>query len=222
MDADIINTLRQLVIMAPGLLIAITFHEAAHGFVANRLGDPTAKALGRLSLNPLRHIDPFGTVILPIILHFMIGFPFGQAKPVPINPNNFRSPSEGMAISAAAGPVTNMILAIISIVAIHAIVSPLSGIVPASFTKTVLVPLYAMLRFSAMINVVLAILNMMPIPPLDGGRVAVHFLPYRQANALSRLEPYGFFIVLALLFVLRLDRYIFDPFISIVYMLTRI
>jgi len=201
-------------------LVAITFHEASHGFIANRLGDPTAKFVGRLTLNPIKHIDPVGTIILPIFLYIFSGFIIGWAKPVPINPNNFRNPKRDMAISAAAGPLINIILALLSILIIWLIIFPLSRVLPDLMTKTVLVPLHQMLRVSAVINVVLAIFNMIPIPPLDGGRVAVGILPHEQAMALSKLEPYGFFIVIFLFFFLKIGSFIFGPVINFVLRLT--
>ncbi|GAB4387753.1 MAG: site-2 protease family protein [Thermodesulfovibrionales bacterium] len=189
--------LRQLAISAVPILIAITFHEVAHGYVANRLGDRTAAAMGRLTLNPLAHIDPVGTVLMPLLLLIFTNgqFVFGYAKPVPINPYNFDNPRRGMAISAAAGPATNIALALASVLLIKLVLVPASAFIP----EAVAVPLFLMLRYSVLINVVLAVFNLIPVPPLDGGRVAVGFLPRRQAMALSRLEPYGMIIVIILI-----------------------
>lgn len=217
---DLASTVRQVIIAVVPILIAITFHEASHGYIANKLGDPTAKVMGRLTLNPLAHIDLFGTIIVPIFLYIFSGFVIGWAKPVPINPHNFKNPKRDMAISAAGGPVINLILATISILLIRLVIFPLAGIFPASFTSTVFRPLYEMLQISAVINVILAIFNMIPIPPLDGGRVAVGLLPYKQAVSLSKLEPYGFFIVIILFFVLKIGNYIFSPVLSLIYNLT--
>lgn len=211
---------QQLLLAAVPILLAITFHEVSHGYVANRLGDPTAKMMGRLTLNPLAHIDLFGTVILPFLLFVTTGFVIGYAKPVPIDARNFRNPKRDMAISAAAGPVTNIVLAVLSILIIRLLIFPLYMMLPQSAVRTVLDPVYSMMRISALINVILAVFNMLPIPPLDGGRVAVGLLPYRQAAALSRLEPFGFIIIIVLFFILKVGRIIFDPIIAVVRMLT--
>jgi len=178
------------------LVFAITFHEAAHGFVAYRLGDNTAHELGRVSFNPLRHIDPFGTVILPgILLLSHSPFLFGYAKPVPVNFRALRNPRLGMVWVALAGPATNIALALMAALAIHAL--PLA---PASAAQWIA----DNLKNALVINVVLAIFNMLPIPPLDGGRVAVGLLPNVLAYPLSRLEPYGMLILIGILIILPL------------------
>ena len=204
----------KILLSAPAVLIAITFHEAAHGYAAYRLGDPTAKQMGRLTLNPIPHIDPIGTVIMPAMLLILSGgrFMFGYAKPVPINPYNFKNPRRDMALSALAGPLTNIILAVISIILIR-FIGPAARTFPSA-VGTVITPILYMLISSAALNIVLAVFNMIPIPPLDGGRVAVGFLPYKAAEALSRLEPYGMMIVILLFFVLKIGDILIYPIVD--------
>jgi Zn-dependent protease len=176
------------------LVIAITFHEAAHGFVAHRLGDKTAWQLGRVSFNPLKHIDPFGTVILPgILLLSHSPFLFGYAKPVPVNFRNLKHPRLDMVWVALAGPATNIVLALAAALAFHAL--PLAPPDVAQWTAD-------NLKNAFLINIVLAIFNMLPIPPLDGGRVAVGLLPKALAWPLARLEPFGMLILIGLLILL--------------------
>ncbi|SPQ01458.1 Transmembrane protein [Candidatus Sulfobium mesophilum] len=208
------DTIRHLLISALPVLIAITFHEVSHGLVANKLGDPTAKMLGRLTLNPIAHIDIFGTIILPLMLIVVTDgrFVFGYAKPVPINPMNFKNPKKDMAISAAAGPVTNLLLAICSFIIWKAVLTPLAGLSPELVGEKVLRPLTLIFQSGIVVNVVLAAFNMIPIPPLDGGRVLTGLLPYKQAASFSRIEPFGFIIVLLLIYS-GIANYIIMPFI---------
>lgn len=213
---DLLPTLRELVVIAPAALIAITFHEAAHGFVAYRKGDPTAKMLGRLTLNPLAHIDLFGTVILPALFFFLTGFIFGYAKPVPVNFLNLHRPKKDMIWVAAAGPGTNLALALLSGLLLRILITVQPelqlyrqiGIASLDWNLStlILLPIIEMLRYSVIINLVLMIFNLIPVPPLDGGRVMVGLLPEKQSNVLSAVEPYGFLIILFLLFI--------DPFKS--------
>ncbi|MGA7072859.1 site-2 protease family protein [Bradyrhizobium sp.] len=189
-------TLYDLSVWVLPLVIAITFHEAAHGFVAHRLGDDTAYKLGRVSFNPIRHIDPFGTLILPAILLISHSpFLFGYAKPVPVNFRALRNPRIGMVLVAIAGPVTNIVLALIAAAAFHGV-----GLLPANAAQW----LFDNLKNALVINVILAIFNMMPIPPLDGGRVAVGLLPRVLALPLARLEPFGMLILIGVLILLPL------------------
>jgi len=212
---DISLIARQIIISAFPILIAIVFHELSHGFVANKLGDPTARMMGRLTLNPIAHIDPVGTIIMPLMLIILTHgqFVFGYAKPVPINPMNFKNPKRDMAISAAAGPVTNILLAVLSILILKLVIVPISFILPEAVSSTVMAPLTMIFQSSAVVNVVLAVFNMIPIPPLDGGRVLTGFLPYKQAVSFSRIEPFGFLIVLFLI-VTGIANYFIMPVIA--------
>ena len=178
------------------VLFAVTFHEAAHGYVARFLGDDTASRLGRVSLNPLRHIDPFGTILLPGLLLFARSpFLFGYAKPVPVNFRALRNPRIGMVLVAAAGPAMNVGLAIIAALAFHLVIY-----LPATVAQWVALNL----KNALIINIVLAVFNLFPLPPLDGGRIAVGLLPNVLARQLARLEPYGMMILIGLLIFLPL------------------
>jgi Zn-dependent protease len=189
-------TLYDLSVWVLPLIVAITFHEAAHGFAAHALGDNTAWERGRVTFNPLKHIDPFGTLILPgMLLLAHSPFLFGYAKPVPVNFRALRHPRIDMVWVALAGPATNIILALAAALAFHGL-----ALAPAGAAQW----LADNLRNALVINVVLAVFNMLPIPPLDGGRVAVGLLPRVLAGPLARLEPYGMLILVALLILLPL------------------
>jgi Zn-dependent protease len=175
-------------------IIAITFHEAAHGFAARLLGDDTAWRLGRVTFNPLKHIDPVGTILLPGLLLFLHSpFLFGYAKPVPVNFRALRNPRRDMVLVAAAGPSINIVLALVAALTFHFV-----GYLP----DTVAQWLAENLRNALIINVILAVFNLLPLPPLDGGRIAVGLLPNALSSPLARLEPYGMIILIGLLFIL--------------------
>jgi Zn-dependent protease len=186
------------------LIVAVVLHEIAHGLAAEKLGDPTARKLGRITLNPIKHVDPMFTIVIPAILIFS-GSPiiFGGAKPDPVDPRYFKNPRKGMMLVALAGPVTNFILAGISALLLAILNTP--G-VPEIFPHAPLIFSAKMLIASLLINLVLGLFNLIPIPPLDGGRIAVGLLPINLARLLARLEPYGIFIVFFLLYVGFFDK----------------
>ena len=213
--------LQQISIWAIPILAAIVFHEVAHGWVAFRLGDPTAARMGRLTLNPISHIDLFGTVILPLLLVIAHApFLFGYAKPVPVNFLNLRNPKRHMIWVALAGPATNIILALVSYLLLKILVSldlPRDG----SLASIVVIPLIYMLHASASINIVLAVFNTFPIPPLDGGRVLVGLLPEPYSTTVARVEPYGFLIIVVLLMSHLLDA-VLSPLVHFVHFFLRL
>jgi Zn-dependent protease len=191
-------------------IFAIILHEVMHGFVALRFGDDTALRMGRLTLNPLSHIDLFGTIIMPAMLLFLHLPVFGYAKPVPVNFNRLRSPRFGMMIVAAAGPLTNIVLAILSALAMRVV----AGFVDSSWGGAhIAYPIGRMLYASVVINIILAVFNLFPLLPLDGGRVLYTLLPQPAARAYARLEPFGFLILLVLLYTDSVEKVI-NPIIS--------
>ena len=193
--SDAAQFIRTLAIWAIPVLFAITVHEVAHGWVAWKRGDPTAMLMGRLTLNPIKHIDPFGTILLPgILLLFHSPFLFGYAKPVPVNFGGLKDPKRDMVLVAIAGPAANLLMAFF-----WTLVLWLGGHLPGALAYLD-EPMQLMGKAGILINVILIIFNLIPIPPLDGGRVAVGLLPPSASIALSRIEPYGFIILIVLLF----------------------
>ena len=198
-----LTVIQKIAIYALPVIFAITVHEAAHGYAARYFGDMTAHQAGRISLNPVRHIDPIGTILVPILTMFAGGILFGWAKPVPVDFSRLRNPKRDMLWVAAAGPASNLMMGIF-----WAFVLSFSAAAPADFAT----PLAYMAQAGIMINVVLMVLNLLPLPPLDGGRIAVSLLPNRLAKRYARIEQYGFIILLVLLFTGILSK-IMDPFI---------
>ena len=212
------NTIQLIVIAIIPVLFAIILHEVSHGYVAYLFGDDTAKNAGRLTLNPIKHIDPFGTILLPLLLIIMSSpFLFGYAKPVPVNFNGLKNPKRDTGFVAAAGPVTNFLLAFICFVFLKLILlefpamdSYLTYFISNFHFQTVdgsllfkffIYPVTFMLFIGIMINIILGTFNLIPIPPLDGGRVAVSLLPEPFSGYLSKLEPFGIFLLLILLLI---------------------
>jgi Zn-dependent protease len=188
-----LTLVQRVAIWALPLIFAVTVHEAAHGWVADRLGDPTARSLGRITFNPLPHIDPIGTLLVPTLMLIFTGFLIGWAKPVPVLPSRLRSPRRDMAIVAAAGPAVNLLMALVwslLLLLAHSLVHT---------AQLVAIPLLLMSVAGVFINLILMALNLLPILPLDGGRVISAFLPARIAEAYARIEPFGLIILLGLL-----------------------
>ncbi|MES2185464.1 MAG: site-2 protease family protein [Pseudomonadota bacterium] len=203
---DLIQT---FAVYALPVLFAITVHEAAHGYVARRLGDNTAFLMGRLTLNPLKHIDPVGTILMPILLYFATSgaFLFGYAKPVPVNFSHLRHPKRDMVWVALAGPLSNFLQALLWAIALVALVA--AGVQEPFFLK--------MARAGVLTNLVMWAFNLFPLPPLDGGRVLVGLLPWKASQWVARVEPFGFFIVLALVVAGVVSTYWLQPLIAVGY-----
>ena len=202
-----LTVIQKVAVFALPILFAITVHEAAHGYVARYFGDSTAERLGRITLNPLKHIDPIGTLLLPALTVMLGGILFGWAKPVPVNFANLRNPKKDMLWVAAAGPASNLIMAIFWAILLNMVNEPAgnNGLFNANYFLT------EMSWAGISINLVLMVLNLLPLPPLDGGRIAVSLLPNNLANQLSSVEKYGFFILIALMFTGILGK-IISPF----------
>ena len=205
--------------MAMPLVFAIVFHEVAHGWIANRLGDPTARDLGRLTLNPIPHIDLIGTIIMPLVLYFGTNgqFVFGYAKPVPIDPRYFKDPKKGMALSSLAGPGINLLMAILFSLVLRVIFPALKESDLTDISGRALFPIALMLSYGVLINVALAVLNLIPVPPLDGSRIVYWLLPERLGAAYYRLERFGMLILMALLIFRVLGAIIWPVVIYVLY-----
>lgn len=201
-----LSLIQKISIWALPVIFAITVHEVAHGWVALKFGDRTSQMLGRLTLNPIKHIDPIGTILVPGLLLAIGGFVFGWAKPIPVNPKNFKNPRHDMAWVAIAGPVSNIIMAII-----WAVIAKLGYMIMPSYEGVGQFMVYSGMA-GITINLVLAVLNMIPIPPLDGSRIAAAFLPKTLHYYYMRIEPYGFFIILGLMVAGILGMLITAPF----------
>ena len=203
---DIANIIQTVAIYALPVLFAITVHEAAHGYVARHYGDNTAYALGRVTLNPLKHIDPIGTILMPLMLYFATSgaFLFGYAKPVPVQFGNLRNPKRDMVWVALAGPGANLAQALIWGIVFYLLIG--MGVDERFFLT--------MCKAGIMVNLVMFAFNLFPLPPLDGGRILVGLLPYKQAELVSRLEPWGFFIVMGLLLMGVVDKLWMRPLMA--------
>jgi Zn-dependent protease len=204
-----LSLIQKIVIYAPPVIFAITVHEAAHGYAARHFGDMTAFHAGRITLNPIKHIDLFGTILLPAMTILLGGILFGWAKPVPVDFSRLRNPKKDMLWVAAAGPASNFVMAIF-----WAFVIKFSISAP----EAIATPIVLMAKAGISINIVLMVLNLLPLPPLDGGRIAVSLLPMRLARPFAQIERYGFIILIALLFTGVLNI-ILNPFINLVYSL---
>ncbi len=190
-----LNLIQKIIVCVPPILLAVTLHEVAHGWMAKMYGDRTAEMLGRLSLNPIKHIDPIGTVLLPAFMAITTGFIFGWAKPVPVAFNNLRNPKKDMAKVALAGPGANLIMMILWVIFLK-----VALLLPATMSG-LSIPLLYMACVGVYINCILMVLNLLPLPPLDGGRILASYLPRPLAYKFSKIEPYGLIILIALLFL---------------------
>ncbi len=203
------STIQLILISIIPVLFAIVVHEVAHGWVAKLHGDQTAYLMGRLTLNPFKHIDPIGTVLVPLIMIVTLGFAFGWAKPVPIDWRNLRNPRRDMVLVAVAGPASNLLMALG-----WGLIMAIGAHLPASLAAFA-VPLMLMAKIGVIINIVLMVFNLFPLPPLDGGRVATGLLPPSLAMPLARLEPFGLIIIVVLLATGLLGKIIW-PFVAVI------
>ena len=206
---DIAQTLQTILIYALPVLFSITIHEAAHGYAARHFGDHTASMLGRITLNPLKHIDPVGTILVPALLYFSTSgaFLFGYAKPVPVNFNNLRNPKRDMIWVELAGPGANLVQAVAWTLWMYLMYA--MGLQEPFFLE--------MAQAGVLVNLVMFAFNLFPLPPLDGGRILVGLLPWKQAQAVARVEPYGFFIVMGLVLLGVVGSYWLRPLMSLGY-----
>ena len=205
--------LSEAVLSVPALMIAVILHEVAHGWVAEKMGDPTARYAGRLTLNPLPHIDPFGTILLPAMF-IILGSPviFGWAKPVPINPMNFHDLRRGTFFVSIAGVVMNISLALLGGLLYH-LIKPVLLVSSPFVVESILFPLLVFLEKLVLINLILALFNIVPIPPLDGSKALMSFLSFKYWEVFYRYEMYGFLIIALLLFTGILQSIIYPPLV---------
>jgi len=200
---DINQIIMQIILVVPGFLLGITVHEYTHGYVAYKLGDPTAKLAGRLTFNPISHLDPIGAI-------FLIIARIGWAKPVPVDPRYLRNPRQDMLWISLGGPAANMVTAVVLAVIVHGIVLAFRGRPMDQMTSFFVNPLYLIFRFGVNINIMLAVFNLLPVPPLDGAKILEGLLPRDMAYQYSKLEPYGFIIIL-ILFITGVTSYLIWP-----------
>lgn len=212
MSPEFTQTVQEIVLLTVPVLMAVTFHEVAHGYVANLLGDPTARLAGRLTLNPIKHLDLLG------LLAFVVTRMIGWAKPVPVNPRYFKDPRRGMMLVAVAGPGMNLLLAVLCALAVRGLEMAAVDIVPGSLVYRIVAPVYFMCKAGVSINLALAVFNLLPLPPLDGSNILAGFLPPLTAMRYMSMGRWGFFILL-LLAVTGVLGFILQPPVTYLYRL---